>query len=145
MTRRLAASSKALAAVAILWAGQAQAQCIVEEAAQAALDREIALIEALATDVDEIFNGPNGCIDASIFQEFDLSIAIPDLAGMLTSAATNLITDAINAAQTKVCQEINNAIDGTIGEAQTVVNNFSSGLSDELQNALDNGWESLEL
>ena len=36
--------------------------CLVEEAAQAALERELALIEELAADPEESFSGPDSCL-----------------------------------------------------------------------------------
>lgn len=125
--------------------GQAADNCLVEQAAQAALEREILLIESLATDVEQTFNGPQGCIDPSIFQEFDLSTAIPDLAGLMSSISTNLLSDAIAAARDKVCQQIDQKIADSVGTARGTANQFSSGLTDELRGALDNGWQGLTL
>lgn len=119
--------------------------CLVEEAAQAALNREIALIKATATDVDETFNGTDGCIDSSIFDDFDLSSLIPDLAGMLTSLSTSFITDAISSAKSKLCKAVNDQISDTVGSAKSAVTDFDSGLSSELKDALDNGWEDVSL
>lgn len=119
--------------------------CMVEQAAQAALDREIKLIGSLATDVEKVFNGPEGCIDGSIFQEFDLSNLIPDLSGMLTSAATDMVTNAIASAKQKVCKNISAKITDAVGTAQGTVSQFSSGLTDDLKGVLDNGWEGLTL
>lgn len=133
------------AAPAFPQSGSGSSECMVEEAAQAALDREIALIKDLAANVDDTFNGPEGCIDSSIFQEFDLSVAIPDLAGFITSASTDLITNAISAARDKACQAINDKIANTVGTAQGTISNFSSGLTGDMQNVLDNGWGDLSL
>ena len=121
------------------------ADCFVEEAAKTALDREIELIKATATDVDSTFNGPEGCIDSSIFNDFDLSIAIPDLAGLLSNVSGNLIQGAIDAAKQKVCKKINDQIGDVVGKAKGATNNFSSGLSDELKGVLDNGWGDINL
>lgn len=120
---------------------QAADGCLVEQAAKAALDREIQLIKATATDVEATFNGPDGCIDGSIFNDFDLSMAIPDLAGMLTSISTNFIQDAIQNAKNKVCKQINDQIQDVVGNASGAVSTFNSGLSDELRGVLDNGWD----
>jgi hypothetical protein len=114
-------------AVSFALPGVAQESCLVEEAAQAALQREIELIKATATDVESTFNGPNGCINTDIFNDFDLSVAIPDLAGMLSSATTNLITDAINNARSQVCQAINDQVEGVVGNARGTVSDFNSG------------------
>lgn len=119
--------------------------CLVEEAAQAALDREIELITELAADPEESFSGPESCINADIFNSFDLSIAIPDLAGLLTSFSTDLITAAIADAQAQACRAIGDAVDDAVGGASSVVASFNDTLSDELADILDNGWADLEL
>ena len=115
--------------------------CLVEQAAQAALQREIELIKATATDVESTFNGPNGCIDSAIFDDFDLSMAIPDLAGLLSSISTDFIQNAINSAKSKVCRQINDQITDVVGSARDATSTFNSGLSDELRGILDNGWD----
>ena len=60
---------------------------------------------------------------------------------MLSSATTNLITDAINNARSQVCQAINDQVEGVVGNARGTVSDFNSGLSDELRGVLDNGWD----
>lgn len=145
MMSRLKHMMAALAVSTALAAPGLADTCMVEQAAQAALDREIKLIEALATDVESVFNGPQGCIDGSIFQEFDLSGLIPDLTGMLTSVATDMVSGAIASARDKVCQTINTKITDAVGSAQGTINQFSSGLTDELRGVLDNGWNGLSL
>ena len=119
--------------------------CLVEEAAKAALEREIELIKATATNVDDTFNGPEGCISSDIFKDFDLSSFIPDLSGMLSNLSTSMITDAINSAKAKICKKINDQIKDTVGNATGAMSDFSSGLSDELKGVLDNGWGDVKL
>lgn len=121
------------------------AGCLVEEAAQAALQRELALIEELAANPEDSFSGPNSCINADIFSSLDLSMLIPDLAGMLTSFSTDAITGIIQGAQTQACRAINDAMGDAIGGASGRMTSFQSGLSGELQGILDNGWGNLEL
>jgi len=119
--------------------------CLVEEAAQAALERELALIEELAADPEDSFSGPQSCINSDIFSSLDLSMLIPDLAGMLSSFSTDAITGIIQDAQAQACRAINDAMSDAIGGATDRMSSFSSGLSGELQGILDNGWEGLDL
>ena len=121
------------------------AGCLVEEAAQAALERELALIEELAADPEDSFSGPQSCINGDIFSSLDLSMLIPDLAGMLSSFSTDAITGIIQDAQAQACRAINDAMEDAIGGASDRMTSFSSGLSGELQGILDNGWEGLDL
>lgn len=119
--------------------------CLVEEAAKAALERELALIEELAADPEDSFSGPQSCINSDIFSSLDLSMLIPDLAGMLSSFSTDAITGIIQDAQAQACRAINDAMSDAIGSATDRMSSFSSGLSSELQGILDNGWEGLDL
>tara|TARA_R110000737_G_scaffold127218_4_gene159776 strand:+ start:7448 stop:7888 length:441 start_codon:yes stop_codon:yes gene_type:complete len=118
--------------------------CLVEEAAQAALQRQIELIQATAADPEDSFSGVAACINSDILSAFDLSIAIPDLAGLMTSIATDAITDAINSAKTQACRAIQDAVSDTVGNAQATVTSFNSSLTDELEGVLDNGWGDLD-
>ena len=52
---------------------------------------------------------------------------------------------AIQSAKDKVCQKINDKITDAVGTAQGTINEFSSGLTDELSSVLDNGWSGLKL
>ena len=73
-----------VAAGSLSLAWPASAQCLVQDAAQAALERELELIEALAVDPADSFKGPDGCVNMDILTSFDLSTLIPDLTGLLT-------------------------------------------------------------
>lgn len=126
-------------------AGASAAQCVVEDAAQAALDRELALIEALAVDPADSFRGPDSCINMDVLTSMDLSTLIPDLSGLLTSFSFEALNTIIADAQAQVCRQIQDAIDDTIGEATSAVTNFNSGLTSELENVLSNGWSDLGL
>jgi len=121
----------------------AQTNCRVEQAAQAALEREIELIKALATDPKDSFRGPESCISGDILSSFDLSNAIPDLAGMMQSLSMDAINNAIQSAQQQVCRQINEAVSGAIGKAQVAISNFNSNLTGELDGILSNGWSNL--
>lgn len=135
-----------LAAVATFAvSGQINAQCLVQDAANAALQRELELIEALAVDPADSFRGPDSCVNMDILNSLDLSTLIPDLSGLLTSFSMDAINGMIADAQAKVCRQIQDAIDGAVGDATSAVTSFNSGLSDELNNVLSNGWGDLGL
>lgn len=119
--------------------------CLVEEAAQAALDRELELIRELAANPEDSFSGPDSCIAEDIFNSFDLSVAIPDLAGFIASLPSEAIAAAINGAKEKACQAIEDTVTANIGGAVDRLDIFDSTLSDELSGILDNGWDDLEL
>jgi hypothetical protein len=142
-------NAKAVCAIALCsalaLAGTANAQCLVQDAAQAALERELELIEALATDPAESFRGPDSCVNMDLLTSFDLSTLIPDLSGLLTSFSFDALNGIIADAQAQVCRQIQDAIDGAIGDATSAVTNFNSGLTDELNGVLTNGWGDLGL
>lgn len=124
-------------------AGMASAQaagCIVEDAAQAALDRQLAIIEETAVDVEEIFTGPESCINGDLLSSFDLSNLIPDLSGLMTGSITDAISSQIANARTQVCAAINDSIADAIGGVQSAITDQSSQLSQELRTILDDGW-----
>ena len=121
------------------------AQCLVQDAAQAALERELKLIEALAVDPADSFRGPDSCVNMDMLTSLDLSVLIPDLTGSITSFSFDAINGLIADAQAQVCRQIQDAIDGAVGDATSAVANFNSGLTDELSSVLTNGWGDLGL
>lgn len=135
----------ATVALSVALAGPLAAQCLVQDAAQAALERELVLIEALAVDPADSFRGPDSCVNMDMLSSLDLSTLIPDLTGLLTSFSFDAINGVISDAQAQVCRQINDAITGSIGEATSAVTNFNSGLTDELSGVLSNGWGDLGL
>lgn len=144
ITRKIHTFAATLALSAAL-AGPVAAQCLVQDAAQAALERELALIEALAVDPADSFRGPDSCVNMDMLSSLDLSTLIPDLSGLLTSFSFDAINGLISDAQTQVCRQINDAISGSIDDATAAVTQFNSGLTSELSGVLTNGWGDLGL
>lgn len=132
-------------ALSVALAGPVAAQCLVQDAAQASLERELALIEALAVDPADSFRGPDSCVNMDMLSSLDLSNLIPDLSGLITSFSFDAINGLISDAQAQVCRQINDAISGSISDATAAVTNFNSGLTDELSGVLSNGWGDLGL
>lgn len=127
----------------LCWTGAANAQCVVQDAAQAALERELELIEALATDPADSFRGDSSCVNMDILSSLDLSTMIPDLAGLLDLSSLTDISGLLSGAQSQVCRAIQDAIDDNVSEATSAVTNYNSGLTDELNSVLSNGWSDL--
>lgn len=119
--------------------------CIVEEAAQAALDRQVAIIESAAVDVEDIFSGPDSCINPNLLDSFDLSNLIIDPMSWISGSITDAIADAIADAKTQVCQAIQDQIDDTIGSVTGAIDDHSSTLTSELDGILQNGWDGISL
>lgn len=134
-----------LATALVALANPLAAQCLVQDAAQAALERELELIEALAVDPADSFRGPDSCVNMDMLTSLDLSTLIPDLTGFITSFSFDAINGLIADAQAQVCRQIQDAIDDSIGEATSAVASFNSGLTDELNGVLTNGWGDLGL
>ena len=80
-----------------------------------------------------------------ILNSLDLSTLIPDLSGLLSSFSMDAINGIIADAQAQVCRQIQDTIEGAVGDATSAVTSFNSGLSDELNNVLSNGWGDLGL
>lgn len=145
MNTRKTNTFAASVAFSVALAGPLAAQCLVQDAAQAALERELQLIEALAVDPADSFRGPDSCVNMDMLSSLDLSTLIPDLSGLLTSFSFDAINGVISNAQAQVCRQINDAITSSIGDATAAVTNFNSGLTDELSGVLSNGWGDLGL
>ncbi len=108
--------------------------CLVRQAADAAVQRQIALIDAAKVNPSSFFNGPNSCIAGDLLKRFDLSNLIPDLSGFLTSrsAATNLVQSVIDQAKRQVCQILDDQLRDTIGSINRQMNSFQSSITGDL-------------
>lgn len=110
--------------------------CGVEQAAQAALQRRLAVIDAAKVNPSDFFTGSNSCISADLLKSFDLSTLIPDLAGFLSGGVQQLAQQAINAAKQQACQVLNDQISGVIGKINGATSSFNGGLSGDLAGIL---------
>ncbi|MFY9294908.1 MAG: hypothetical protein WAP03_30125, partial [Methylorubrum rhodinum] len=123
-------------AIAVL-AGPARADststnCLVQQAANAAVQRQIALIDAAKVNPSAFFNGPNSCVAANLLQSINLSNLIPDLSGFLTSAAQGIINGVIDAAKRQVCQILDQQLYETIGSINQSMMGYQSSLPSSL-------------
>ncbi|MCJ2029497.1 hypothetical protein MKK50_08800 [Methylobacterium sp. J-043] len=123
--------------LALAGAAPAQAQstgnnCLVRQAADAAVQRQIALIDAAKVNPSSFFNGPNSCIAGDLLRRFDLSNLIPDLSGFLTSGATSLISSVIDAAKRQVCQILDDQLRDTIRSINRQMGGYQNSLSGDL-------------
>lgn len=128
------------AAFALQVPTQANAQCLVEDAATAAYEEQLEVIRSAAVDVESIFSGPASCVNTNILDQFDLSNLIIDPLGLVTNAVTNAVSTAIQQAQQQVCQAINAKITGTVNQVQGTITSYRGGLNNQLQNVLQSGW-----
>jgi hypothetical protein len=129
----------------VSWGAAASAECIVDDAAQAALDRQVEIIKASVVDVEDIFTGPNSCISPDLLNSFDLSNLIIDPLSLVTGAVTDAINSAISDAKSQACAYINDQVNGTIGDVNSAISDANSQLSSELGSVLQNGWDGLSL
>ena len=106
--------------------------CLVRQAADAAVQRQIALIDAAKVNPSAFFNGPNSCIAGDLLKRFDLSNLIPDLSGFLTSAATNLISSVMDAAKRQVCQILDDQLRNTIRDINQQMTSFQTSITGDL-------------
>lgn len=116
--------------------GQSDPQCPVEAAADAALQRQVALLDAVKVDPAEFFNGARSCIDQSLLRNFDLSMAIPDPMGLLQSIAQSIGNNVLDAAKQKACDVLNEQLGGAVGQMRQVLNTVRSP-DEAVQAALD--------
>lgn len=146
----LPSSSFALIAVvaALLFApvpSSAASTCSVKAAADAAVQRQITLIDAAKVNPSDFFDGANSCIATNLLQQFDLSNLIPDLSGFLTSAAQNLVTQALDTAKQQVCSILNSQLQNVINQINSKLYAFRSTLSADLSNLLNGSTSAITL
>lgn len=116
------------------------ATCGVEQAAQAALQRRLAVIDAAKVNPSEFFTGANSCISPDLLKSFDLSTMIPDLAGFLSGGIQQIAQQAINQAKQKACDILNEQINGVIGKINDTTSSFNSGLTGDLAGILGSSF-----
>ena len=128
-------------AIGVLAAGMALAppaaaapagDCIVQQSAQAALQRQLAIIDASKTNVSSFFNGPNSCVSSGLLSSFDLSQLIPDLAGLLQNGLTNLYRTVLDQAKQQVCRVVNGQIQDVVGRINSVRGQYQSTIGGNL-------------
>lgn len=113
--------------------------CLVSQAADAAQQRQLAMLDAAKINPQDFFSGPQSCISSALLQNFDLSNFIPDLAGMLTGGIGNMISSVINQAQQQVCSILNSQIRDVVQQMNSVSGQFDSSLSGQLRGVLGSG------
>lgn len=142
------ALARIAAVVAVLAAplpASAASTCSVKAAADAAVQRQITLIDAAKVNPSDFFDGANSCIATNLLQQFDLSNLIPDLSGFLTSAAQNLITQALNTAKQQVCSILNSQLQNVINQINSKLYAFRSTLSADLSKLLNGSTSTITL
>ncbi len=142
------ALARVAAVVAVLAAplpASAASTCSVKAAADAAVQRQITLIDAAKVNPSDFFDGANSCIATNLLQQFDLSNLIPDLSGFLTSAAQNLITQALNTAKQQVCSILNSQLQNVINQINSKLYAFRSTLSADLSKLLNGSTSTITL
>lgn len=111
-----------------LWSGGAwaAAQCPVSEAADAALQREIQLLDGLKVNPADFFSGAKSCIDNSLLRTFDVSSIIPDPLGLVRTLTDQLGQNVLDAAKQKVCDVLNDQLADAVGSMRRVMNQVVS-------------------
>ena len=124
---------------------QTGSNCLVRQAADAAVQRQIALIDAAKVNPSAFFNGPNSCIAGDLLKRFDLSNLIPDLSGFLTGAAQGLIGSVIDAAKRQVCQILDEQLRDTIRSINQQMGSFQNSVSGDLFRQLNGSISPINL
>lgn len=89
--------------------------CAVQQSANAALKRRLAIIDAAKVNPSDFFSGNNSCISNDLLKSFDMSNLIPDLAGFMQSGFQNAAQNVLNQAKQKACETLNEQMDKVIG------------------------------
>lgn len=131
MQKRFFALGAVSLIAALSVAPQAQAQtasgCLVTQASQAALQRRLAEIDGLKTNVNSFFSGAGACITNGLLNNFDMSSLIPDPSGLMSSGIQTLARQAIDAAKQQACTIVQNGIQNAVGRLNTELDQYTSG------------------
>lgn len=114
----------------------AQEDCLVTQAADQAVQRRIAMIDAAKVNPQDFFKGENSCISPQLMQSFDLSRFIPDLAGFLTGGIESLVSSVLSQAKQQVCNVLNEQMNSLLGNLNGAGACFQSGLSADMASVL---------
>jgi hypothetical protein len=124
-----------IASIAGLSEAMAQ-DCLVKQAADAAVQRQIAMLDAAKVNPSEFFSGQNSCISPMLLQKIDLSKFIPSMQDFLSSGAQSMINNLIQQAQAQVCQILNQQLSNLIGRINSAGSSFQSQLGSQLAGLL---------
>lgn len=89
--------------------------CAVQQSANAALKRRLAIIDAAKVNPSDFFSGTNSCISNDLLKSFDMSNLIPDLAGFMQGGFQGAAQNVLNQAKQKACDTLNEQMDKVIG------------------------------
>jgi hypothetical protein len=117
--------------------------CVVERAAQAALDRQVKRIEAAQTDVSSFFQGQNSCINQNLLNIIDFSRFIPDLSSLVSQIGQDAVNKLLNQAVQKACDIANDQIGDVTNKMNTSLVDWDQGLDDEVRSIISGGQVSL--
>ena len=110
--------------------------CLVKQAADAAVQRQIAMLDAAKVNPSEFFSGANSCISPMLLQKIDLSKFIPSVQDFLSSGAQSMINNLIQQAQAQVCQILNQQLSNLVSRINSAGSSFQSQLGSQLAGLL---------
>lgn len=137
----------AIVMAAALYAAPSYAQgaggCGIQQAADAAVQRQIALLDAAKVDSSEFFNGANSCLGSNLLSSLDLSNLIPSNFDFLSGAADGLINGLIQKAQEQVCQVMNDQLQKVVGNINGKMGDFQNLMGGQLDDLLGGSGSSI--
>ncbi|OCJ11449.1 hypothetical protein A6U87_27280 [Rhizobium sp. AC44/96] len=146
-------TTKATFAGLAVWAAVAMASpaaaqgagggCGITQAADAAVQRQIALLDAAKVDSSEFFNGANSCLGSNLLDSLDLSNLIPTSFDFLGGAADSLINGLMQKAQQQVCQVLNDQLQKVVGKINTNMFQFDSVMGGQMNELLGGSGNSV--
>lgn len=121
------------------------ASCGVQEAADAALQQQIALIDAAKVNVPDFFTGAGSCINTNLLKSFNLSNMIPDLGGFFQGNIQGMTQNLLNQAKQQVCKLLDQQLQKTLGNMQQAVGKVNSSVGPELAGLLGGSTSGLTM
>lgn len=133
-----------LGSILLLWSlapGQAATSgsandCLVTQASDAAIQRQISMIDAAKVNPSDFFSGASSCISPQLLQSFDLSRFIPDLASFLSGGVDGLLQNILSQVKNQVCSVLNQQLGNLVQKLNLSSLNFEGTLSSQMRSIL---------
>jgi hypothetical protein len=116
--------------------------CAIQQAADLAVQKQLALLDAAKVDSSQFFNGVNSCLGSNLLTNLDLSNLIPTSFDF-SAAASGLINNVIQQAQQQVCQILNEQLQKIVGKINGQMFDFQSLAGQQMGDLLGSGSSSI--
>jgi hypothetical protein len=122
---------------------QAASGCGINQAADAAVQKQIAMLDAAKVNASEFFNGVSSCLGSGLLNNLDLSRLIPTSFDFVGQAGEQIIQSVMSKAQQQVCEVVNKQLQKVVGKINEQLGKFESLLGGQLNDLLGGNSSSI--